>query len=71
MTTGFQVGDLVCHSRRFLRSTSWYTNVPYDGKVVELLDHDLVMVHWCNQDEPSPNHKDHIILFREKHLEPW
>lgn len=70
MTTSFQVGDLVCHSSQFLRNTGWYTNVPYEGKVVELLDHDLVLVHWCNEDEPTRIHKGNIILYKERHLEP-
>jgi hypothetical protein len=42
-----KVGDLVCHTTKFLRDTSWFTNVPVDG-VVTNINEDLTIasVDW-------------------------
>lgn len=45
-------GDLVQHTASFLRSAGWYTNVPRDGKVLEV-DGDFATVHWHDREEPS------------------
>ena len=57
----FKEGDIVQHKSQFLRSTSWYTDVPIDGKVISV-DDELVTVRWCDQEEPSRIHEENIKL---------
>lgn len=69
MTSTFKPGDIVCHKAAFLRSVGWYTNVPINGKVLEV-DGDLLTVHWNDQDEPTRIRRTNVILYPERHLEP-
>ena len=70
----FKVGDIVCHSRAFLRSTSWYTNVPTNGKVTDVdcdrvgRGPEMLTVEWCD------GHTNRILacnvrLYAKRHLE--
>jgi hypothetical protein len=45
----FKPGDIVQHTKAFLQSVAWYTNVPIDGKVLDV-DDDMATVQWCDQD---------------------
>lgn len=50
----YQPGDLVKHRASFLRSISWFTNVPKNGKVLKAEDQDprygppVIEVEWCD-----------------------
>lgn len=51
-------GDIVRHTRKFLQNTGFYTNVPIDGLVVEIVDSGGAFigwpkVHWHNADDPD------------------
>lgn len=51
-------GDIVRHTREFLRNTGFYTNVPIDGLVVGIVDSGGAFigwpkVHWHNADDPD------------------
>lgn len=69
----FKVGDIVCPSRAFLRSTSWYTNVPINGKVTAVEpprkgEPAVLTVEWCD------GHTNRILacnvrLYVKRHLE--
>ncbi len=71
----FREGDVVCHSAAFLKSTSWYTNVPINGRVV-FVDRDragrgpdMLTVEWAD------GHSCRILacnvrLYNQRHLEP-
>ena len=52
----FQQGDIVRHRAEFLRSISWYTDVPKDGLVVSVGESSggvpaIVVVQWNDRDE--------------------
>lgn len=53
----FKVGDTVRYRKQFLRSTSWYTNVPRNGTVTSLRSlpgiGQLCEVDWCEYDPPG------------------
>jgi hypothetical protein len=63
-------GDLVCYTKAFLRSTSWYTNVPIDGKIIDDSDQEFPVVRWCDREEPVRVHCKNLILKGRLHLEP-
>lgn len=48
----YKPGDLVKHRATFLRSVGWFTNVPRNGKVVEVEGPDsaapVIKVDWCD-----------------------
>lgn len=70
MTTTFKLGELVCYRASFLRSISWFTNVPIDGKIVDVSDPEMPGIHWCDRDEPIRVNAKNLILKSELHLEP-
>jgi len=51
----FAVGDIVRHTSTFLRSVGWFTNVPRNGVVVEVLIVGFMdgwpVVEWCDGPE--------------------
>ncbi len=67
MTTTFKINDIVCFRAEFLRSISWYTDVPINGKVLEV-DGELVTVRWCGG-EVGRVRRSNLLLFSERHLE--
>jgi len=59
-----KIGSLVRHTREFLRSVCWYTNVPINGLVREL-DEKIVTVEW-NDGYESRVHVDCLEELHEK-----
>lgn len=70
MKAVFEKGDIVCHRASFLRSISWYTDVPINGKVVDAGDPEMPLVLWCDRDEPCRINAKNILLYEERHKEP-
>ena len=58
--TRLRPGELVRYTSAFLRSAGWYTDVPIDGKVLEVEPEKkrvsdttyVVTVQWCDRDAP-------------------
>ncbi len=48
----YKPGDLVKHRASFLRSISWFTNVPKNGKVLQVEEDPhcpaMIEVEWCD-----------------------
>jgi len=67
----FKVNDIVCHKASFLKSIGWITDVPKNGKVVEvkLGEPQRVMVEWCDGDTVTILCSN-LVLESKKHLEP-
>lgn len=65
------VNDIVCYRASFLRSISWFTNVPINGKVVEAADDSprRVRVEWSDGTNTVVL-ESNLILESKKHLEP-
>jgi hypothetical protein len=60
-STEFKVGDVVKFKASFLQSVQWYTDVPMNGVVKELLKYGNVLVAWCDGYE-SGVHPKNIML---------
>jgi len=72
MKTIFEQGDIVCFRRSFLQSIGYYTDVPLNGKVLDVMGTGgglLVLVEWCDDHISRVNTKD-LILYSERGLEP-
>lgn len=69
MTHEFKAGDVVCYSRAFLKSTAWYTDVPINGRVLDV-DEDYITVLWHDRTDPIRVRDTNLILYKERHLEP-
>lgn len=72
----FVNGDLVCHRAAFLKSCSWYTNVPINGKVVGADERGYPIVNWCNEPESKQPVEEraginpaNIIHYNRRHLD--
>lgn len=52
MKTKYAEGDIVKHTARFLQAISWYTDVPVNGKVLEVCncagEFDMLSVEWAD-----------------------
>jgi hypothetical protein len=46
-TPKYKRGDLVKHTSAFLQSCGWYTNVPKDGRVLDV-DEEILTVEWSD-----------------------
>lgn len=71
MDRNFKVGDIVCHAAAWLRSVSWFTDVPDKGTVTKVGPNPhLVSVQWPDLDKPTRLHRNNIVLHDQRHLEP-
>lgn len=69
MTNTFKFGDIVCHKAAFLRSISWFTDVPKNGRVCDVSPSGVLTVAWCSG-ETNRIHSANVILYAERHKEP-
>lgn len=70
----YQVGDIVCHTAKFLKSTRWYTNVPMNGRVLFAEEPDtrypsILEVEWCDG-HTSRILATNVVLYNKRHKEP-
>lgn len=66
----FQVGDIVCHTSKFLRAVGWFVNVPQNGRVEATDDDEIVTVMWCDADKPVRVNAGNLIMYAKRHTEP-
>ena len=68
MARKFEIGTIVRHKARYLRSVGWVTDVPRNGVVVgySTLGDDYPIVRWCNRDADQPIRVENVEKTRSK-----